>query len=136
MSDLNNMKKNKNFKESKYSKPSKSLNNTLNNFLEVEFEDFKESIMKQSKEEIFDKAYEITVKKEIKDMLGNMNLHRAEKEMLILNDNILDNIYKDWLMVDTPLGASMEYSIEDSIENLTKYIGKRFNLSNRKDKER
>ena len=66
---------------------------------------------------------------EIKDAIKHMNLHRAEKEMLILQDNILDDIYQDWLKDDTPLGSSMENSIERSIDILTKHIGKKYNLS-------
>ncbi len=65
-----------------------------------------------------------------------MNLHRAEKEMLILQENILDEIYQDWLKDDTPLGLSMQDSIEQSIDILTKHIRKKYNLSRKKDGER
>ncbi len=96
-------------------------------------EEFKKEMLKKSKEEIFESAYEITSKEEIKDTLKYMNLHRAEKEMLILQDDILTEFYHDWLDDDTPLGDSMRPCIEESIAVLTKYIGKRFNLKREKD---
>ena len=105
-----------------------NTDNALDYLLEKEFEKFKENMMKKSKEEIFDSAYEITVKKEIKDELKYMNLHRAEKEMLTLQDDILNEFYYDWLNEDTPLVDSMKPCIEESVSTLTKYIGRRFNL--------
>lgn len=136
MNKLNNT--NTDSKENKYIKTTKKIDseNALNYFLESEFDDFKEDIIQKSKKEIFDRAYEITAKMEIKDSIKHMNLHRAEKEMLILQDNILDDIYQDWLKDDTPLGSSMENSIERSIDILTKHIGKKYNLSRQKENER
>lgn len=136
MNKLNN--RNINSEENKYIKTSKKIDseNALNYFLESEFDDFKEDIIQKSKKEIFDRAYEITAKIEIKDLIKHMNLHRAEKEMLILQDNILDDIYQDWLKDDTPLGSSMENSIERSIDILTKHIGKKYNLSRQIENER
>lgn len=122
----------------KRNKNTKNINtdNALDYLLEKEFEKFKENMMKKSKEEIFDSAYEITVKKEIKDELKYMNLHRAEKEMLTLQDDILNEFYYDWLNEDTPLVDSMKHCIEESVSTLTKYIGQRFNLSRNNENER
>ena len=122
----------------KRNKNIKNINtdNALDYLLEKEFEKFKENMMKKSKEEIFDSAYEITVKKEIKDELKYMNLHRAEKELLTLQDDILNEFYYDWLNEDTPLVDSMKPCIEESVSTLTKYIGQRFNLSRNNENER
>ena len=122
----------------KRNKNTKNINtdNALDYLLEKEFEKFKENMMKKSKEEIFDSAYEITVKKEIKDELKYMNLHRAEKELLTLQDDILNEFYYDWLNEDTPLVDSMKPCIEESVSTLTKYIGQRFNLSRNNENER
>lgn len=112
-----------------------SIDSFLERVLENEFEEFKRETLKKSKEEIFESAYEITSKEEIKDTLKYMNLHRAEKEMLILQDDILNEFYHDWLDDDTPLGESMRPCIEESIAVLTKFIGKRFNLKREKDND-
>ncbi len=113
-----------------------SLDSTLERVLENEFEEFKRETLKKSKEEIFESAYEITSKEEIKDNLKYMNLHRAEKEMLILQDDILNEFYHDWLDDDTPLGDSMKPCIGESIAVLTKFIGKRFKLKREKDTDK
>ena len=118
----------KNYNNDKLETKDFSIDNALEGVLEKEFEEFKRETLKKSKEEIFESAYEITSKEEIKDNLKYMNLHRAEKEMLILQDDILNEFYHDWLDDDTPLGESMKPCIEESLAVLTKYIGKRFNL--------
>ena len=126
----------KNMEKGKISKSNTddfSIDKSLERVLDDEFEEFQKEILKKSKEEIFESAYEITSKEEIKDILKYMNLHRAEKEMLILQDDILNEFYHDWLDDDTPLGDSMKPCIEESIAVLTKFIGKRFNLKREKD---
>lgn len=101
------------------------LDLALQTKLEREFNHFKKGLKKLPKSKIIDKAYEIVVKEEIKDMLAYMDLHDIEKEMLFLQDDILNEFYHDWLDCDVPLGDSMEYCIEDSVATLTKYMGKK-----------
>ena len=88
---------------------------------------FKKGLKKLPKSKIIEKAYEITSKEEIKDILINMDLHDAEKEMLFFQDDILNEFYHDWLDCDIPLGDSMQYCVEESIATLTKYMGKKKN---------
>ena len=95
--------------------------------LEREFKHFKKGLKKLPKNKIIDKAYEITSKEEIKDILINMDLHDAEKEMLCYQDDILNEFYYDWLDCDVPLGDSMQYCVEESIATLTKYMSKKKN---------
>lgn len=95
--------------------------------LEREFKHFKKGLKKLPKSKIIEKAYEITSKEEIKDILINMDLHDAEKEMLFYQDDILNEFYHDWLDCDVPLGDSMQYCVEESIATLTKYMGKKKN---------
>ena len=95
--------------------------------LEREFNHFKKNLKKLPKSKIIDKAYELTSKEEIKDILINMNLHDAEKEMLFYQDDILNEFYHDWLDCDVPLGDSMQYCVEESVTTLTKYMGKKKN---------
>lgn len=130
---IRNFKSDKSNKKDEEETKDFSIDTTLERVLENEYEEFKKEMLKKSKEEIFESAYEITSKEEIKDTLKYMNLHRAEKEMLILQDDILTEFYHDWLDDDTPLGDSMKPCIEESIAVLTKFIGKRFNLKREKD---
>ena len=101
------------------------LDLALETKLEREFNHFKRGLKKLPKNKIIDKAYEITAKEEIKDTLINMELHDAEKEMLFMQDDVLNKFYHDWLDCDVPLGDSMQYCIEESIATLTKYMGKK-----------
>ena len=103
------------------------LDLALQTKLEREFNHFKKSLKKLPKNKIIEKAYELTSKEEIKDILINMNLHDIEKEMLFYQDDILNEFYHDWLDCDVPLGDSMQCCVEDSIATLTKYIGKKKN---------
>ena len=107
------------------------LDLALETKLEREFKAFKKDLKKLPKNKIIDKAYELTAKEEIKDTLINMNLHDAEKEMLFLQDDILNEFYHDWLDCDVPLGDSMQYCIEESVATLTKYMGKKYNQKER-----
>ena len=101
------------------------LDLALETKLEREFNHFKRGLKKLPKNKIIDKAYEITAKEEIKDTLINMELHDAEKEILFMQDDVLNEFYHDWLDCDVPLGDSMQYCIEESIATLTKYMGKK-----------
>lgn len=130
-----NYKNDKSHKKDENETKDFSIDSTLKRVLENEFEEFKQETLKKSKEEIFESAYEITSKEEIKDNLKYMNLYSAEKEMLILQDDILNEFYHDWLDDDTPLGDSMKPCIEESIAVLTKFVGKRFNIRREKDND-
>lgn len=46
--------------------------------LENELNTFRENLKSKTPEEIIDKAYELTVKEEIKEGLKNMNLHKKK----------------------------------------------------------
>ena len=63
-----------------------------------------------------------------------MNLYSAEKEMLFLQDDILNEFYHDWLDCDTPLGESMQPCLQESIATLTKYIGKKIKNNNEQER--
>ena len=96
----------------------------LETMLEREFYQFKKGLKKLPKSKIIEKAYELVCKEEIKEELKYMELHDTEKEMMIIQGDILDEFYKDWLNEDTTLGESMQNSISESIGMLTRYMGK------------
>lgn len=100
------------------------LEDALETMLERELKHFKKGLKKLPKGKIIDKAYELVCKEEIKEELKYMELHDAEKEMMLIQGDILDEFYKDWLNEDTQLGESMQNSISESIGMLTRYMGK------------
>ena len=108
-----------------------NLDCELERKLEREFNNFKKDLNKLPKNKIIEKAYEITSKEEIKDTLINMDLHELEKEIIVLQEDVLNEFYHDWLDCDVPLGESMQYCIEESVATLTKYMGKKNNQKER-----
>lgn len=100
---------------------SAELNVKLNEKLDKEYEDFCKEIMTKDKKEIFDRAYEITVKEEIKETLKDLDMFNEEKEIIISQDDILTEFYHDWLDSDVPLGDVLRYGLEESIAVLTRY---------------
>ena len=112
-------------KYKKLNKREMNLDYALERKLEREFNDFKKGLNKLPKDKIIEKAYEITSKEEIKDTLINMDLHDLEKEIIFLQEDVLNEFYHDWLDCDVPLGESMQDSIRDSIAIMTRYMGKR-----------
>ena len=100
------------------------LDDALETMLERELKHFKKGLKKLPKGKIIDKAYELVCKEEIKEELKYMELHDVEKEMMLIQGDILDEFYKDWLNEDAQLGESMQNSISESIGMLTRYMGK------------
>ena len=100
------------------------LDLALETKLEREFNHFKKGLKKLPKGKIIEKAYELVCKEEIKEELKYMELHDAEKEMMIIQGDILDEFYHDWLNEDSNLGESMQNSIGNSLAMLTRYMGK------------
>lgn len=101
---------------------------TLDDILEIklnkEFKDFEDSLKLKSPDEILKYSYEYVCKEELKEELLFSNLDDKEKAILIDQDELLQELYNDWLDVDIALGESLRPSLEDSILSLTRYYGK------------
>lgn len=100
------------------------LDSKLANKLDRELKKFKNELKKLPKSKVIDKAYELVSKEELKDNLINMPLYDKEKEMLFLQDDVLNEFYHDWLDSDIPLGNSMKECVEESIAILSRYFNK------------
>ena len=100
--------------------------------LEKEFIDYCNRLLKKDKNTIINSAYEKIVKEEIKDELKNMDLHDKEKECMLLQEDLLNEFYHDWLDCDTPLGESLRDNLQESIAVLTRY----YKNKNNETKER
>lgn len=103
----------------------------LNEKLEKEFKEFCEMMKTKTPEEIIERAYEITVKEELKDEIVNMDLHDKEIEIMLGHNDLLTEFYHDWLDCDTPLGESLRENLQESVAIITRYYENK-----PKDKER
>ncbi len=93
--------------------------NKLNN----ELKELYENLVEKGKEEILNSAYEITVKEQIVDILKDMNLHEVEKEVLFLRDDLLSELYQDWLHYDATLKEPITDSVDKSISTILRNLG-------------
>lgn len=110
----------------------------LNKKLEHEYKKLCDELKRKSKEEIINRAYELTVKDELKEEIKNMDLY--DKEILIMTEqkDLLNEFYHDWLDTDVPLGEVLRNTIEESVATITRYYNKqnRFNPSKMNSNER
>ena len=68
---------------------------TLVNKIEQEFNVYKQQIISNlSKEEIISKAFEISMKDEIRYLISAFTLEKKEVQALLKTDNVLDALYK------------------------------------------
>lgn len=81
-----------------------------------EYSTFKKELEQKTPQEIIEKAYELVVKKEIKDELENRDYSKSELKALLKQDDILTEFYGDWMRDDGRLGEIIQYSIEDTID--------------------
>ena len=102
----------------------KDLTEILNQKLEREFKDFCNEMEEKKPKEIVKKAYEITVKQELKEEIKNMRLEEKEKAIMIDQNDLLTEFYHDWLNTDITLGESLRDTLEDSVAMITRYYGK------------
>lgn len=106
-----------------------NLDERLYNKLDNEIKELYGNLLEKGKEEILNSAYEITVKEQIRDILKEMNLHEVEKEILFLRDDLLTELYQDWLHHD----SSLREPITDSVDKSISTILRNFRIT---DKER
>ena len=97
----------------------KGFYNKLNN----ELKEFHENLLEKGNGEILNSAYEITVKEQIVDILKDMNLHKLEKEVLFLRDDLLTELYQDWLHYDATLKEPITDSVDKSISTILRNLG-------------
>ena len=100
-----------------------NLDEGFYNKLDNELKEFYENLLEKGKEEILNSAYEITVKEQIVDILKDMNLHEIEKEILFLRDDLLAELYQDWLHYDATLKEPITDSVDKSISTILRNLG-------------
>lgn len=110
--------------------------NKLDEKLDTEYNKFREETREKSKEEILNKAYELTVKDELKETIKGMDLFELEVIAMLDQKDLLNEFYNDWQNTDIPLGEVLETSINESISMLTRYYQRRKQGKNRARREK
>jgi hypothetical protein len=88
--------------------------------LEDELKEFKTKIKEKGVDYVIDKAYELTSKQEIIDSIHyEHELSKTEIKALLSRENVLDELYDDWLSFDGNMREHINYSVDRSLEVIT-----------------
>lgn len=88
--------------------------------LENELKDFKAQIKENGVDYAIDRAYELTTKQEIIDSIQfDHELSKTEIKALLSRENVLDELYDDWLSFDGNMREHINYSVDKSLNLIT-----------------
>lgn len=94
--------------------------------IEDAYTEFKEEMLKKDPEEIFEKAYKISIITEIFDILFDsyeFTPHEAEI-VLKFKGNILEQVYDEWLKYDNGIREDLEQSVDRTFTLLGKVVAR------------
>ena len=88
--------------------------------LENELKDFKTKMKENGVDYEIDRAYELTTKQEIIDSIEfDHDLSKTQIKALLSRENILDELYDDWLSFDGNMRENINYSVDASLNLIT-----------------
>lgn len=88
--------------------------------LEDELKEFKAEMKEKGVDYAIDRAYELTTKQEIIDSIQfDHRLSKTEIKALLSRENVLDELYDDWLSFDGNMREHINYSVDKSLNLIT-----------------
>ena len=100
---------------------------TLVNKIEQEFNVYKQQIISNlSKEEIISKAFEISMKDEIRYLISAFTLEKKEVQALLKTDNILDTLYTKSAEGKTNPLETFQDIVKEDISNISEEFEKNY----------
>ena len=100
---------------------------TLVNKIEQEFNVYKQQIISNlSKEEIINKAFEISMKDEIRYLISAFTLEKKEVQALLKTDNILDTLYTKSAEGKTNPLETFQDLVKEDISNIAEEFEKNY----------
>ena len=88
--------------------------------LKNELKDFKTKMKENGVDYAIDRAYELTTKQEIIDSIEfDHDLSKTQIKALLSRENILDELYDDWLSFDGNMRENINYSVDESLNLIT-----------------
>ena len=88
--------------------------------LENELKDFKTKMKENGVDYAIDRAYELTTKQDIIDSIEfDHELSKTQIKALLSRENILDELYDDWLSFDGNMRENINYSVDESLNLIT-----------------
>lgn len=100
---------------------------TLVNKIEQDFNVYKQQIISNlSKEEIISKAFEISMKDEIRYLISAFTLEKKEVQALLKTDNVLDILYKKSAEGKTNPLETFQDLVKEDISNIAEEFEKNY----------
>lgn len=100
---------------------------TLVDKIEQEFNVYKQQIISNlSKEEIISKAFEISMKDEIRYLISSFTLEKKEVQALLKTDNLLDILYKKSAEGKTNPLETFQDLVKEDISNIAEEFEKNY----------
>lgn len=96
-----------------------SLREELIKKLEKEQAEYLNEIRNEGVDVAIEKAYEITSRQEIMDYLSFSNIAPEDIKVLLNTENVLGIFYDEWLDYDGNFYETLEYPIQECLENLS-----------------
>lgn len=94
-----------------------NLKDKLIKKLEQEIEDFKSELKEKGVDYAIDRAYELTSKQEIIDYIQyDIDMSKTDIKALITRENLLDELYAEWLETDGNMREHIGYSIDNALD--------------------
>ena len=96
------------------------MENKLYEKIEDELKKFKLKVQEKGVEYAIEKAYELTAKQEIIDSIKyDHALSNSEIKALMSKENVLDELYDDWLSYGKNMREDINYSVDKSLETIS-----------------
>lgn len=90
-----------------------TLNRRLNDKVQQELSDFREEMLNKSPQEIFNAAYQITIKNDIAACIINTDYSPQAVRALLKSPDLLQEIYEEWIEMDYSHMENLRQTITD-----------------------
>ena len=103
--------------------------------LEQELNSFKQTIKEKGVDYAIDKAYELTAKQGIIDcFICDFNLSKTQIRALMAKENVLDELYDDWLGFDGNMREDITFCVEEALDKITYSYVQKINMNKKFDR--
>ena len=92
--------------------------------MDKELADLKAELMTCKPEVIIERAYELVSKEELKSSIICRNCDTQELKALLKTDNLLQELYDEWMDLDAGFHQVLEDAVDETVERITEDFAK------------
>lgn len=97
-----------------------TLNQRLTAKVQQELSTYREEMLNKPPQDIYDAAYQITIKSDIAECISNTNYSPQAAKALLKSPNLLQEIYDEWLETDYSHMEDLSQTITDFKDYMVK----------------